>query len=290
VVRSRFRSEKGHSQLSYCAAQVREHDPDRYLATLFAPAAAREALFSLYAFDHEVARVPRVVSEPMAGLVRLQWWRDALEGLAAGRPLAHPVVEALHARWARFAPLRSRLETAIDAREQELCAGPPADLAALEDRLASSWSEITLGAMELLGAAEEPGHAAGRHLGVALGLVRLLQTLPVDLRQNRMPLPGAMLARDRVAGESLEGEGTAAALRPAVAELAARAGAHLDAARRHRHAVPQRALAALLPAPLLEGYLRRLARAGFDPFAPVPTAPGAFAPLRLLGRYARGRY
>jgi phytoene synthase len=285
-----FRSEKGRSQLSHCAAHVREHDPDRYLATLFAPGTAREALFILYAFDHEIGRVRRVVSDPLAGLVRLQWWRDALEGLAAGRPPAHPVVEALHARWARLAPLRSRLEAVIDAREEELCAGPPADLAALEDRLAASWGEITLGAMELLGAAEEPGHAAGRHLGVALGLVRLLQTLPADLRQNRMTLPGAVLARHGIAGESLEGEGTAAALPLAVAELAARARAHLEESRRHRHAVPKRALAALLPASLLDGYLRRLARAGFDPFAPVPAAPGAFAPLRLLGRYARGRY
>ena len=58
--------------LSQCAAAVREHDPDRYLATLFAPAAAREALFALYAFDHEIARVRRVVSEPMAGLVRVR--------------------------------------------------------------------------------------------------------------------------------------------------------------------------------------------------------------------------
>lgn len=280
------RSEGG---LSYCAAQVREHDPDRYLATLFAPADAREALFVLYAFDHEVGRVRRIVSEPMAGLVRLQWWRDALEGMAAGRPLAHPVVEALHARWTRFAPLRSRLDVAIDAREEELSFGPPADLAALEDRLGSSWGEITLGAMDLLGVAEEPARAAGRHLGLALGLVRLLQTLSGDLRENRMQVPTAMLARHGLAGESLQGA-TGAALRPVVADLAARAHAHLEASRRHRHAVPKRALAALLPAPLLQAYLRRLARAGFDPFAPVRTLPGAFAPLGLLGRYARGRY
>jgi phytoene synthase len=281
---------RSEGDLSYCAAEVREHDPDRYLATLFAPAEAREALFVLYAFDHEVGRVRRLVTEPMAGLVRLQWWRDALEGLAAGRPLAHPVVEALHARWARLAPLRSRLDAAIDACEQELSAGPPADLAALEERLASNWGEITLGAMDLLGAVEEPVRAAGHHLGLALGLVRLLQTLPGDLRETRMRLPDAMLARHGLAGESLQAEGAAMALRPVVADLAARARAHLEASRRHRHAVPKRALAALLPASLLEGYLQRLARAGFDPFAPVRTLPGAFAPLRLLGRYARGRY
>lgn len=275
--------------LSYSAIQVREHDPDRYLATLFAPADAREALFVLYAFDHEIRRVPRIVSEPMAGLVRLQWWRDALDGIAAGKPLAHPVVEALHARWARFAPLRGRLEAAIDARDLELSAEPPADLTALEQRIEAGWGEVTLAAMDLLEVAEEPACAAGRHLGVALGLVRLLQTLPADLRNNRMSLPGAMLARHGLAAEGLQQDGTAA-LRPVIADLTARARQHLDAARRHRQAVPQRALAVLLPAPLLDAYLRRLARARFDPLAPVRTSPGGFAPLRLLGHYALGRY
>jgi NADH dehydrogenase [ubiquinone] 1 alpha subcomplex assembly factor 6 len=282
--------EKAHSQLSYCAAEVREHDPDRYLATLFAPADARETLFILYAFDHEIGRVRRIVSEPMAGLVRLQWWRDALDGIAAGGPLAHPVVEALHARWPRFASLRGRLEAAIEARAQELSAEPPADLAALEERLGASCGEITLGALDLLEVAEEGARAAGRRLGVALGLVRLLQTLPVDLRENRMPLPGAMLARHGLAAEGLQLRGTAAALRPVVADLAARARKHLDAARGYRQTVPKRALAAFLPAPLLDAYLRRLARTGFDPFAPARTSPGGFAPLRLLAHFALGRY
>jgi phytoene synthase len=288
VVISRLRSEAGRSQLSYCAAEVREHDPDRYLATLFAPADAREMLFVLYAFDHEIGRVGRIVSEPMAGLVRLQWWRDALAEIAAGGPPAHPVVEALHAGWGRFAPLRERLESAIEARAMALSAEPPADLAALEARLAASWGEITLGAMDLLEVREEPARAAGRRLGLALGLVRLLQTLPADLRQNRMPLPGAMLACHGLSTGSLQHD-EAAALRPVVADLAARAREHLDAARRQRRMVPKRALAVLLPASLLQAYLRRLARADFDP-APVRTAPGGSAPLQLLGRFALGRY
>jgi phytoene synthase len=285
-----LRLQEAHSRLSYCATQVREHDPDRFLATLFAPAEAREELFVLYAFDHEIGRVRRIVSEPMAGLVRLQWWRDALGAVAGNEPPAHPVVEALHARWASFAPLQSRLQVAIDARDQELSTEPPADQAALEERLASSWGEITLAALDLLGVAEEPARAAGRHLGLALGLVRLLQTLPADLRQNRRPLPGAVLARHGLAPESLQHEEAATALRAVVADLAGRAREHLEAARRHRHAVPERALAALMPAPLLEAYLRRLARAGFDPFARVRTTPVGPAPLWLLGRHALGRY
>ena len=39
------------------AALVREADRDRYLATLFAPAVHRDALFALYAFNAEITRV-----------------------------------------------------------------------------------------------------------------------------------------------------------------------------------------------------------------------------------------
>jgi NADH dehydrogenase [ubiquinone] 1 alpha subcomplex assembly factor 6 len=278
------------AQLSRCAAVVREHDPDRYLATLFAPAEAREALFALYAFDHELAKVRHVVREPMAGLVRFQWWRDALDGIDAGKPLAHPVVAALQARWAAFAPLRPRLDAAIDGRELELCADPPADLAALERRLEAGCGEITLAAVDLLGAPEAPAHAAARHLGLALGLIRLIQALPADLDRERMRLPSATLERHEV---NLDGSGQARdgrALAPAVAELAARARAHLRDARQYRRDVPRQALAALLHATLLDHYLERLARARHDPFAHVPTRPAGTALLGLLARHLLGRY
>ena len=282
--------ERVQSRLSSCAAEVREHDPDRYLATLFAPAAAREALFVLYAFDQEIAKVRHLVREPIAGLVRFQWWRDALDGIDSGKPLVQPVVTALRAHWAAFAPLRPRLDAAIDGRELELSADPPADLAALERRLEAGCGEITLAAVDLLGASAGPAHAAARHLGLALGLIRLIQGLPADLERERMRLPSALLDRHEV---SLEASGRAEggrALALVVAELAARAGAHLRDARRYRRDVPKQALAALLHASLLEDYLERLARARHDPFAHVPTRPAGTAPLRLLARYLLGRY
>jgi NADH dehydrogenase [ubiquinone] 1 alpha subcomplex assembly factor 6 len=278
------------SQLSNCAAEVREHDPDRYLATLFAPPAAREALFALYAFDHEIAKVRHVVREPMAGLVRFQWWRDALDGIDAGKPPVQPVVAALRAHWAAFAPLRPRLDAAIDGRELELSADPPADLAALERRLEAGCGEITLAAVDLLGASDAPAHAAARHLGLALGLIRLVQALPADLDRERMRLPSAMLDRHEVNPEGSGQAGDGRALAPAVAELAARARAHLGDARRYRRDVPKQALAALLHATLLDHYLDRLARARHDPFAHVPTRPAGTTPLRLLGRHLLGRY
>ena len=42
---------------AHCEALVRVADKDRYLAGLFAPAAARRHLYALYAFASEIARV-----------------------------------------------------------------------------------------------------------------------------------------------------------------------------------------------------------------------------------------
>ena len=78
----------------YCERLVRESDKDRFLATLFVPAAQRPALFSLYAFDIEIAQVAARVTEPLAGEIRLQWWRDAVAGALPEQVAGNPVAAA----------------------------------------------------------------------------------------------------------------------------------------------------------------------------------------------------
>jgi len=65
---------------AHCEALVRASDKDRFLSALFAPAEHRGALHALYAFNVEAARVRELAREPLAGEVRLQWWREALSG------------------------------------------------------------------------------------------------------------------------------------------------------------------------------------------------------------------
>jgi phytoene synthase len=77
------------------AALVRERDRDRYLATLYAPAAARPALFALHALDLELAEVARTTTEPMLGQIRLAWWREQLQALDMGTPSPQPVLAAV---------------------------------------------------------------------------------------------------------------------------------------------------------------------------------------------------
>jgi phytoene synthase len=78
-------------------ALVRRVDPDRWLSSRFvADVAARADLIALYALDHELTRIPKIVSDPLMGEIRMTWWREGLEEIADGRsPRAHPVLTAI---------------------------------------------------------------------------------------------------------------------------------------------------------------------------------------------------
>src|SRR5579872_6213314 len=103
--------------ISSLAALVREHDRDRYQTALFAPADRRAALFALYAFNYEVARVRESVTQPMLGQIRLQWWREAVEAAFAGAPPRHhEVAGPLAAAIGEFGLTRRHFDRLIDAR------------------------------------------------------------------------------------------------------------------------------------------------------------------------------
>src|SRR5262245_24804275 len=100
----------------YCEQLVREADKDRFLSALFAPAERRDALFALYAFHVEIARIPRMAHEPFAAAIRLQWWRDALNGERPEEAAASPVAAALIDALAIFRVSPAPLIDDLDAR------------------------------------------------------------------------------------------------------------------------------------------------------------------------------
>src|SRR5580698_3837655 len=110
----------------HCAALVRTADRDRYLATLFAPAQHRDALFALYAFNVEISRVRDIAREPMPGEIRLQWWREVVSGERSGEAAANPVASALLATMQRHNLAVEPFVTLIEAHRFDLYDEPMA--------------------------------------------------------------------------------------------------------------------------------------------------------------------
>jgi phytoene synthase len=107
-------------------ATMRRVDPDRWLSSRFvAQADARADIVAIYAFDHELARAPKVASNALLGEMRLTWWREALDEIFEGRPVRrHPTAQALAGAVERRGLQREPLETMIDARYRELDPSP----------------------------------------------------------------------------------------------------------------------------------------------------------------------
>ncbi len=107
-------------------ALIRRVDPDRWLSSRFvSDLAARADLITLYAYDNELARAPKVASNALLGEMRLTWWREALDEIFGGGPVRrHPTAEALAKVVAARNLKREPLETMIDARYRELDATP----------------------------------------------------------------------------------------------------------------------------------------------------------------------
>lgn len=106
--------------LSYCGQIVKQFDYDRYLCSVFTPHAQREQLFALYAFHYELARIREMVSEPLAGYIRLQWWHEALDTLGKAAPPEHPVLHAFLTHNLPLSTLLPALHTLITTYEETL--------------------------------------------------------------------------------------------------------------------------------------------------------------------------
>lgn len=265
---------------------LQRHDRDRFLASLYAPARHRPALWALLGFSYEIARVREIVTQPIMGQIRLQWWRDAIDEIYTGKPARrHEVAEPLAEAIRRHGLARAPLDAMIDARERDLLAEhPPATLADLESFLADTSSALLQAEIAVLAGVD--GGPAARRIGIAWGLTGLIRALPFHAAAGRSYIP------DDIAGAAglAERDAPSPSLAAAVQRLGAAARGHLSAARDLRRELPARALPALLIARLARRYLDLLDLAGGDPYAPALQRPDPLAAWRLGWGRLIGRY
>jgi phytoene synthase len=267
-------------------AAARTGEPDRYLAALLAPAPARPSLLALAALAAEIARVPFATRrEPRLAELRLQWWRQSLDGWERGERTGHPVADAVRAAVTRHQLPHARIEDVIEATAEQLNPRAFADDAALFANLERGQGALFALAGSVLGL---PGEAvlerAYLDAGAAYGLARLLYELPRTLALGRVLVPLARLEAAGVSPESGPGVG-GPGLEEVVRALAAAARARLRAARADTAALPRVQRVSFLPLALVESYLRAASRGGGERRERV-----ALSPLARIGRIAAAHW
>lgn len=263
----------------YCAAQVRQYDYERYFAAAFAPPAVRRALFALYAFNLEIASTRERVSEQILGEMRLQWWRDTLEGLFEGTVRKHAVIEELAFAIDRHSLPRTVLDGMIDARSFDLGEDPPEDMAALDRYAAATAGALAGLAVRVCGPESDAVVKAGEAAGTAWGLAGVLRAASFHASTGRVMVPRNALRAAQITSDSFRRAEDREAVRTAVGPVVELVASRLSALKEHLHAVPKSARPAIAYLPVAGIYLGRLTRAGHDVFAP------GLEPSRFSGQW-----
>ncbi len=274
----------GDAQLSQ---SLRETDRDRYLTTLYAPADKRAALTTLYAFNAEIASIRDKIREPMAGEVRLQWWRDAIA--AGSDATGNPLADALTAIIAEHRLPQSAFDRMLEARIFDLYDDPMPDRTTLEGYCGETASTLIQLAALILEPEEGQrwANAAG-HAGCAQAIAGLLRLLPLHRARGQCFVPVDVLTAagtnptELIAGDNPDGAARA------VEAMVALAREHHAAFVKNASGLPQSLRPAFLPVAPVPASLKAI---GVKPQRPLEQTLGsspARTNLAILNRALRG--
>lgn len=253
---------------------LRKLDPDHYFASLLLPTPAQPKVQAIWAFAAEIAAVRQRVSEPGPGEIRLQWWRDAIEGRPHGDVTANPVAAALLATVEQHGLATPPLTRLIAARRFDLYQDPMPDMASFEGYAGETVSVLYQYGAQILhkDGQQLPGDAAG-HLGVAVALIGHVRAFGFNAAAGRIFLPldrflaAGIAEKDILAGQR-EGE-----VAEVIGQFVHAAGEHLDAASAALQSIPREVRPAFVSLGLARARLKRMKAKTPAPYARAPDLP-----------------
>ena len=260
------------THFEHCARLVREADRERYLATLFAPAGYRNALFALYAFNVEISRVRDLAREAMPGEIRLQWWREILLGERAEEAASNPTAAALLETLGQ--DNSERLIALIDAHIFDLYNEPMPAISDLQSyAVATAGSIFELAARILGGDTGLEVAALVAEAGQAQTIANVLAQLPRHAARRQLYVPVEVLQHYRAEPDNIFALRATPQVRAALAELRLRARHYLARVGAAGTEIPKNMQPAFLPLAPLWQWLRDMERPDYDPFRPPQVAP-----------------
>ncbi|KAI4861888.1 Squalene/phytoene synthase [Hypoxylon rubiginosum] len=169
----------------YCVAQLRQSDYDSYLIRNLLPKSRQDAYDALRAFNLELVRLPELVSNPMIGQMRMQFWRDAVNNTFAGKPpkepimiLLYKVIEKLAETGGTPSSIKFWLLRLINTREKHMDNRPFASIASLEEYAENTYSTLMYSNLAALPMQSMHMDHLASHIGKACGIVAVLRGIP----------------------------------------------------------------------------------------------------------------
>ncbi|WP_373235825.1 phytoene/squalene synthase family protein [Cohaesibacter celericrescens] len=190
--------------LVFCKTELRKLDPVAHFSSLTADKKHRAALISFLAFVAEISRIPKMVSDPSMGEVRLQWWRDIVGDRDNNKTFSAknigPLAAALKDTQRRYNLPAETLLQIIDAHTFDLYNDPMPDVATYEAYAGETAALPILLSAQILNGGEHPNHLSDLcgHAGMAIALANNLFDWPKAANAQRLFLPATIFVKEGV--------------------------------------------------------------------------------------------
>jgi phytoene/squalene synthetase len=186
--------------MSYHISQVKNYDHDRYVCCLFANELDRDKLFSIFAFNIEIALISEQTSDLTPALMRITWWQDAIDDLYQGKIRPHSLINDLNKLIVKYKIPKKLFDDLLNARMIELYQDPPLNMEELKlfsERTGANLLEIAARCLDLANPEKF------RPLGSAWSLLGMLRSVKyVTQTRKFIPFPKDLLPQNFKLGDS----------------------------------------------------------------------------------------
>lgn len=186
---------------------AKAHDYDRFLCALYGDKDLRPILITLIALNYELGKIRETVSEPMVGDIKLAWWREAIEGIFAGKVRNQTILQSLDSINSKHGLDEKLLLEMVEAREVDFEDSPMDNFEDLRSYALKTGGNLGKIAVTSLKGTELEQRAAYL-IGGAWSLVGILRAVEFQAMTNHTLLPNDILKEQDVSLSQLaKGEG-----------------------------------------------------------------------------------
>ncbi|KAK2527872.1 Ndufaf6, partial [Columba guinea] len=218
-----------------------KRDYEGFLCSLLLPAESRTSAFALRAFNVELAQagaqklpaqpgklIKDSITQKTTGLMRMQFWREAVENIYCDNPPHQPVATELWRAVKRHNLTKMWFMKIIDEREKNLDDRAYRNIQELETYAENTQSALLYLTLEMLGVRDIHADHAASHIGKAQGIVTCLRATPYHSARQKVFLPMDICMLHGVSQEDFIRGKQEKNVRDVIYDIASQAHIHLE--------------------------------------------------------------
>lgn len=228
---------------------LREHDRNRYLASLLMGDDVRLPISVLFAFNAEISRIRELIREPLPGEIRLQWWREVTaDNARKDEASANPLADALNQVIDTYNINRSSFDGYCRSRIFDLYDDPMPDKLTYEGYCGETASTLLQWCCQIIDqeAAKQSANACG-HAGIAQSVAGHLVLLPQHISRGQVYIPIEILSAHGIDRDSFLSNAATGNIDRVINDFADYGAMHLEKAREEYRLLPKSLKQVFLP-------------------------------------------